>query len=332
MSAGIIAVLAFAAVQLAILVVLLLRRGWLTRAQRRHEAQVTRLRPAAIALVEGEPVPAVSREDEGVFAELLAGYAQLLRGESLTRIAAYFESSGGVDIQIRHLRRRFAWRRATAAFLLGNMRSLRAVPSLLEALDDGAREVRTAAARSLGFLGAIDAIELLVAAGVTGRVPRDVIGLALFDIGPPALPRLNELTAHDDPAMRADAITLVGVLGTAGEADDVLDHLTDPSAEVRASAARALGRLGAAEARDALITALDDRVPGVRAAAAHALGQIGGRRAAERLLALARSGPFEPAREAATSLATIDPELVLRVAAEPDAGPHLREAADLVAL
>jgi HEAT repeat protein len=329
---GIVAVLVFAAVQVLILIVLLVRRSWLRRRQRRHASQVTRLRPAAIALVEGEPVAALGRRDEEVFAELLSGYARALRGESLTRIATYFESSGGVDAQMHLLRRHVAWRRATAAFRLGDMRSSRAIPALTYALDDRSRDVRVAAVRSLGFVGAVDTIEPLVAAGVSGRVPRDVVGLALFDIGAPAVARLVELATHRDPEMRADAITLIGVLGTAGDADTVLDRLADPSADVRASTASALGRLGAADARDALITALDDRVPAVCAAAAHALGQIGGRRAVEKLLPLARSELFEPAQEAAEAVARIDPVLVARVAAEPDAGPHLQEAADVVAL
>jgi HEAT repeat protein len=332
MPIGIIALLAFAAAQVLILIVLLVRRGWLRRAQRRHSTQVKRLRPAAIALVEGEPVPALGRRDEEVFAELLSGYARALRGESLTRIATYFESNGGVDAQLRLLRRHSAWRRATAAFHLGDMRSGRAIPALAHALDDRSRDVRMAAVRSLGSLGAVDTIEPLVAAGVSGRVPRDVVGLALFDIGPPAVARLVELSSHADPEMRADAITLIGVLGTAGDADPMLDHLADPSADVRASTASALGRLGAADARDALLTALDDRVPAVCAAAAHALGQIGGRRAVEKLLPVARSELFEPAREAAEAVARIDPALVQRVASEPDASPHLQEAADVVAL
>ena len=332
MPAGIIAVLAFAAAQVVILLVLLIRRGWLRRKQQRHTAQVNRLRPAAISLVEGEPVPPVGRRDEGVFAELLSGYARALRGESLTRIAMYFDSSGAVDDQMRLLRRHPAWRRATAAFRLGDMRSARAIPALAEALNDRSRDVRMAAVRSLGSLGAVDTIESLVAAGVSGRVPRDVVGLALFDIGPPSVARLIELSSHEDAEMRADAITLIGVLGTAGDADAMLGHLADPSADVRASTASALGRLGAAEASEALITALDDRVPAVCAAAAHALGQIGGRHAVEKLLPLARSESFEPAREAAEAVARIDPALLQRVAAEPDAGRHLQEAADVIGL
>jgi HEAT repeat protein len=101
---------------------------------------------------------------------------------------------------------------------------------------------------------------------------------------------------------------------------------------VRAATATALGRLGASEARDALVSALDDRVPEVRTAAARALGQVGGRTARQALIPVARTDFFEPARAAAEALGQIDPALVMRLAAEPDAGPHLCEAADRVAL
>ena len=40
---------------------------------------------------------------------------------------------------MRRLRSRRAWRRATAAFTLGDMASERAVPELLEVLDDSQR-------------------------------------------------------------------------------------------------------------------------------------------------------------------------------------------------
>src|SRR5262249_36260574 len=152
------------------------------------------------------------------------------------------------------------------------------------ALGDRARDVRMAAARSLGRLGDVEAIEPLIAATVARRIPRDVAALALLDIGSTGVPPLLELTAHDDPRVRSTAVDLVALLGDAGDAKPVLDHLRDPAAAVRAVSADALGRLGAGEARDALVRALDDRVPVVRAAAAQALGKTGGRRAGEALV------------------------------------------------
>src|SRR5262249_34444462 len=150
-----------------------------------------------------EQPPELRGAEAEVFAELLSGYSRLLRGESRERIAAYFEASGAVSEEIRLLRSRCAWRRAAAAFAPGDMCSPRAAPDLVRMLDDRVREVRMAAARSLGRLGSVEAIERLVAAGVSGEVPRDVASLALLDIGPAAVPSLLELTAHDDPQIRA---------------------------------------------------------------------------------------------------------------------------------
>ena len=315
------------------LLVLVGRRSWLAYRARRRGAAVAALRPAAIELIEDVADPPPLRGLDGeVFAELLGGYSLVVRGAPRQRIAAYFESTGAVDEQLELLGSRRAWRRATAAFALGDMGSAHAVPALLRALDDKRRAVRAAAARSLGRIGSEDAIEPLVTAGVERRIPRDVALLALFDVGPPAVPTLLELRQHDEPLVRAAAIELVGHLGEARDSGPLPAMLRDTSAVVRAAAAGALGRLGASAARDALVDALDDRVPEVRVAAASALGLIGGRRALDGLLRVARTDEYEPAAAAAEAAARIDPALVVHVADQPGAGPHLREAADLAAL
>jgi len=318
---------------LAFLLLLVGRRSWLAAKGRRRTAAVQELRPAAIELVEdvGDP-PALRGFEAEVFAELLSGYALAVRGAPRERIAAYFERTGAVDEQLQLLRNRSGWKRAGAAFTLGDMCSPRAVPALLEALDDRNGDVRAAASRSLGRIGPEEAIEPLVTAGVEQRVPRDVAMLALFDVGATAVPRLLELTQHEEPRVRAAAVELVGHLGEAGDAEELPARLRDTAAEVRAATAGALGRLGAAPARDALIEALDDRVPVVRVASARALGQIGGRSALDALLRVARTDEFEPAAAAAEAAAAIDPPFVIRAAEEPDAGRHLREAADMAAL
>jgi len=318
---------------LLFLLALVARRTWLARRARKRQAAVQALRPAAIELVEdvGDP-PHLRGYEAEVFAELLAGYSIAVRGTPRERIAAYFERTGAIEEQLKLLRSRRHWKRAAAAFALGDMGSARAVPALLEALDDKDADVRGAASRSLGRLGSADAIEPLVTAGVERRVPRDVTMLALLDLGPPAVPRLLELTEHPEPQVRTAAVELVGHLGEAGDAEELPAQLRDTAAEVRAATAGALGRLGAAAARDALIAALDDRVPSVRVASSRALGQIGGRSALDALLRVARTDEFDPAAAAAASAAAIDPASVIRAAGEPGAGRHLHEAADLAAL
>jgi hypothetical protein len=320
---------------LVMVAVIVVRRWWEARRGRRHDELKARLRRPAVELLDADPPPSPPSLDGAeaeVFAELLAEYSQRLRGAPRERIVTYFETSGMFDEQVRRLSSRWSSRRAAAAFLLGDIGSPPAVPHLVPRLGDRSRDVRAAASRSLGRLRAVDAIEPLITAGVDGVVPMDVSNLALLDLGPTAVGRLVELVDHEKSSVRASAVRLIGLLGGANDVDPILDRLTDPAAAVRSASASTLGRLGAGEARDALIVALGDRVPAVRTAAAEALGQLGGRHAAEALLPVARNDAFEPARAAAEALARIDPVLVKRMGDDPDAGPHLREAADRVSM
>ena len=162
-------------------------------------------------------------------------------------------------------------------------------------------------------------------------MPRAVAGLALLEIGPPAVPALEELLASEDENVRATAVELIGRMGCARDGERLLACLDDPSAEVRARASRALGRLGSAEASRKLRRALDARVPFLRAAAAVGLGRMGDPDALEQLIAQACLDEFTPARAAATAAAKISPERVTEAAACEGAGDLLREEADRIA-
>lgn len=328
---GSVALVASSAVLLVLLVV---RRLGVERQDQRYREAEHRLRPLALALVEGdggEP-PALGERDAVVFAQLLGRYARRLRGSSAERIAAFFERNGSVEREIAALRVRAAWRRATAAYTLGDMSSPAAIPALLKALEDPERDVRAAAARSLGRLGAVEAVPALVEALAARRVPPAAAGFALVQIGPAAVPRLEALLHHEEPVVRARAAELIGLVGDASHGEQLLASLRDASAEVRARSARALGRLGADEAASELRGALDDRVPFVRTAAAHALGAIRDRAAFDPLLRQACSDGYHPAHAAAAALAAIDPRRLAGAAVDPAAGPHVLEAADLTAI
>jgi hypothetical protein len=327
---------AFALTSAGIILVcaLIRRRAVFGRADaRRHRAE-ERLRPLVLALVSGDEATgaALSNEDARIVASMLARYSRQLRGSASTHVAAFFERHGFVNGEIARLRDRRAWRRAHAAYALGDMGSGRAAGALLVALGDESRSVRAAAARSLGRLSTVDAVEPLVEALVGKRVPRAVAAQALIGIGPQSLPRLRALAQHEEAEVRAVVIELIGLLGDAADAPLVSEGLRDSAAEVRAKATRALGRLGAAEAAGDLRAALGDRIPYVRATAAIALGMIGDREAAQTLLAQAREDQFDPAQAAARALARIDPPLLWDAARRLGQGPHVAEAADLTAV
>ena len=319
------------AIALGLLATLAVRHVVLARRDRWSADAEQRMRPLAIQLLEGEPIPEVTREDERVLATVLGRYSRKVGGETTERIGAYFRAGGGLAAEMEALRSRRAWRRAAAAYALGDMACPEAVPALTEALDDRNPEVRGAAVRSLGRLGDPTVAQALVESLVANRVPRGMAGAALLQLGADAVPELRRIAGHEDPAVREVAITVLGLVGDFGDSDVALEALGDPSGSVRAAAAQALGRIGAVGADDALEAALDDAEHYVRAEAAEALGAIGSRSALPRLLDIARTDRFKPARAAARAVATMDPHMLLTESERPDAGPHLHEAADLAA-
>lgn len=325
--------LAFAAV--AWTAVFLSARAYTTHRDRNHDKEINRMRPLALAVVEDEEAPDVSgltRGEVDALATLIARYGRQLRGDARERLSAFFLNAGLVDRERRELRARNAWRRATAAFALGDMAAMSAVPDLLVALDDRDRAVRMAAARSLGLIGASEAADPIVESVTAARIPWLVGGQALLDIGPTAAPALR--AAADDVASpaRARAIELLGFVGDAADARSVLDALASESPDIRERGARAIGRLGARDAVVSLRRLLDDPVPAVAAAAASSLAALGDRAAVPDLVRLARDGAFEAARAAAAAAVAIDPRAVDEAARLPGAGAFLGEAADLAAL
>jgi HEAT repeat protein len=317
-----------------LLVLLVARRFWLARHEQRHADAAARMRPLAIAfVVEEEPLPPdLSAYDQTVLAEQLRRYSRSLTGEATARIVSYFGESAAFRQALEELRSRRSWRRADAAFALGDMGVDDAAQPLLRALDDRRSVVRTAAARGLGSLHADAAAVPLIEALATGRVPSGVAGNALLRIGTKITPQLRELAATPDPALQATALTVLGLIGDSRDEQAAIDALQEPWEDVRASAAEALGRVGTTASEAALRAALDDPSDSVRAAAAQSLGAIGARAAVPHLLELARTDEFAPARAAARAAAGIDPATVRAAADEPGAGPHLHEAVDRAAL
>jgi HEAT repeat protein len=329
-----ITALVFIAIAIVLLITLAIRRIVLGRRGRRYAEAERRVRPIAILLVEGEGLerPVLPAGDQAVLADVLGRYSRQLTGEADQRIAEYFRDSDALAQSLRELNSRRAWRRAAAAYRLGDMGCESAAPALLAALDDGKRRVRGAAARSLGRLGIADAAKPLVEALVSGRIPNGVAGQALVELGPAALPDLRAIAEHPNYRLRATAIALLGLVGDSADQPLAVRLLEDPSAEVRAAAADTLTRIGGPPAEPALRSTLDDRIHFVRAGAAAALGMIGSREALPRLLEIARTDRFRPARAAAQAVARISPRELAAAAEEPGAGPHLHEAADLSTL
>ena len=327
---------------LLMLSVLVTRRWELARrARRRHRAE-DRLKQVALALMDSETrpntpaavaVPAdLSAVEKEALADVLGRYARTVRGSSHERIVEYFAAEGTIERERSALAGSGpAWRRATAAFRLGDIGSGDCAPALIAALSDREPDVRIAAARSLGRLRAAEAAGELVAAAAERRVPDALVHWALLQIGVAAVPALKALLSSSNQYERAAAIQLIGRLGGPHEAAEVQERLRDSSALVRGAAARALGRLGAERHIPPLLEALEDRIPAVRASAATALGYLRDRRALPALIEHAQSDLFDVAHEAARAVVRTDPaEAAAHV--QGAGSDHLREAVDLAGI
>jgi hypothetical protein len=332
---GVLEIAAFAltACSIAMLAVLVTRRWELARRARHRQGVEDRLRPVALELLHAgtEPPDGLSEEEGEALADLLGRYARAVRGPTHDRIVEYFAGQGTVERELAVLAEaRRPWRRATAAFRLGDIGSQDAAPALVRALSDGDRAVRIAAARSLGRLRVPEAGSALVAAAAEGRAPAGLVRWALLQVGSPALPELRALLSSSSDRERAAALQLIGLLGGPSDAGGAEARLRDSSSLVRAQAARALGRLGGERNLPALLDALEDRIPAVRAAAATSLGYLRDPQPLEALTEHAESDPvFEVARESARAAARIDPAAVR---ARGSGSEHLREAIDLAGI
>lgn len=131
--------------------------------------------------------------------------------------------------------------RQSAAADLGNLKDANYIGILLEATRDIDINVRIAALEALGKIGKRD-----------------------HSISKRAI----EMLQDNDPAIRKEAIWLLGHLGDILAIPSIIEMLNDPDNLVRRYAIDALGRMGGADTIDGLLGALNDKDEMVRRKAA----------------------------------------------------------------
>lgn len=148
---------------------------------------------------------------------------------------------------LRHPDEHVRMRAAEGLSLLGDV----AVETAVGALQGTDAHQRAAAVRTVGALGARQAVDVVIA-------------------------RLDD----DDGAVRVAAARALGQLATPEAVTALALRVTTPDASLRVALARALGTTHAPEALPPLVTLLEDADGQVRAASASALGVLGDDRAA----------------------------------------------------
>jgi len=215
--------------------------------------------------------------DRRVILWTLLDQIRYVRGRVQHRITAAFEELGFVDAERRKLADRRWVNRVEGAEKLGRMMSRRPLPELVQLMRDPVPEVRIRAAKALGAIGGLEAVEsLLGALKDTNRWSALRIADILATLGEAAVdPLLREVPKL--PAMaRVPAIDILGRLRSPKAVRLLEDLLNDSHDNARARAAHSLGVIGDPRAAPKLVLALKDSEWPVRAMAAKALGMLPG--------------------------------------------------------
>jgi HEAT repeat protein len=215
---------------------------------------------------------------------------------------------GAVEAAERATRRWMPWRRALACEILGAIGTERSVDVLVARLQDRRGEVRMAAARALGALGAPAAAGPLADVFLRGGpVPIGVTHDALSRLGPAGADAFTKGLASSAPSVRVSScFGIAGQDGAVGRttALGLLEQRlrTDAEPRVRSAAASAMRSLPGDVAPGALLEGLHDPAPAVRRSAAKALVSFDDPAAVAALAGMVADGDRETALRAAESL------------------------------
>lgn len=205
---------------------------------------------------------------------------------------------------------------------------------LVDALDRDESDLRREAIKKLGELGDVRAIEPLFGVMREGGWLAGEAAEALAGFGPLVFDPAVQALRHREPRTRSTAARLLGRLGDPRALDPLCGLLRDESHEVQRAAANALGTIGDARAVGPLAAVLGDRDSWARDEAAGALAAIDDPAAVEPLLTALADDDARVRRAALRSLqAAPDARIVDRLIAlldeyDPDVR---RDAADALA-
>ncbi len=267
----------------------------------------------------------LGRQGRTAAAWLVLDLAEDAEEAAKARLRAVLDEVGAIGAVEQATRRRTPWRRALACDMLGAAGDERSVPFLLERLEDSRSEVRLAAVRALGRLGAPEAAAALTALYLERRaVSIGVSHAALKGLGRPGAEAFRRGLSSPDATVRVSSCfgiaDAAGELGPGAASDLLAGALADPDARVRTAAVRALGRVGGLAPPPGLLATVEDPDVRVRRETAAALGAFDWPGAA----GLLAEGIADPDREVALRSA----ESLAALRERPQAGAAVRATLD----
>ncbi|MCC6543615.1 MAG: HEAT repeat domain-containing protein [Nitrospirae bacterium] len=234
-------------------------------------------------------------------------------------VTQIFDRLGYVETYIEDLVKGKKHRRALAADKLGRLKAPQATEYLIGALNDHERDVRTVAARSLGKIRDLRAVEplidkLVLSAQDPQLLPLRVVKTSITNFYENAFPFLIPILKHSSWRVRGQAADIIGEISDSSTVRHLLPMLGDTEPDVRIKAVKALGKIKRSDAFQPMARMIDDPSWIVRLQVAKTLGNVGGSQAVPHLVELL-SDLYWQVREAAvktiSSLGSIaNPELL----------------------
>lgn len=215
----------------------------------------------------------------------------------------------GLNTLPEELRSPNSRKRASVAYILGEIEEERSLDLLIGLLNDISPTVRNRAVLSIGKIGSSRVMSHLIDAYGKEDEPsiRDVIVSTALEINPDlAMARLTEkFVREENSRMRANLIKSIGM--TANDKSVILlsKALKDPDSRVRANAVEAIGQLNDPQFSEFLFPLLHDSHNRVRSNAAASLWKLGGMGAVLTLKQMLRSSHKQMRASAAWALGEI---------------------------
>jgi HEAT repeat protein len=309
--------LAFAAVNAVLILMVLLRRGvkslafaWRDDLRLAWAHTVDRVLQGT-ARLEEVAAPRPPWERAAAEATLEARWAASAQPQREV-LRALFDRWGLLTRRRRDVRRGRLWQQGRAALLLGRLRCQEALPDLLWLLQHGKAEAQLAAISALHLMGSPEAIDGLVAyvAGGKHRRRRRLVWGALMRCSRRQPWRLIPHLQQPEAEVRAIVAAALAETATAAETQALSAAAGDSDAEVRASVARALGRAADPRALPALRRLAGDPVWFVRLQAVGSAGRWNGGENRALLLQATRDPDWRVRRKAAGALVALSPDPV----------------------
>lgn len=256
-----------------------LRQAWTAYAEKREAFYLPRILQAVTREAGSAPqsVFGAGRRigDWRIVENSLFKWSKSMSGFGSEGLYLAFQQEGFADYEIRRLQSLRWWVRAQAAQRLGQMLCVKAIPSLIQTLRDPSLEVRLVAARALGHMGEIRAVEAIVhALCAHSRLAALSLTNVIQELGSRAVPVLRELLQRPDIQVQVLAIRLLSHMKDKEAGSLIEPFLSSEHLETRIAACQALADIGDTASAPSIARVLQDPAWEARARAAWALGQL----------------------------------------------------------